>query len=46
MHKQRLLTGEGMTMKVKYEQLRLAYQFGGINTIRFTQTLALIKGVY
>ena len=30
-------------IKEKYTQLRLAHQFGGINTIRFTQTLVATK---
>jgi len=30
-------------IKEKYKQLCLARQFGGINTIEFTQSLAVIK---
>jgi len=30
-------------IKEKYKQLCLARQFGGINTIEFTQSLAAIK---
>jgi len=30
-------------IKEKYKQLCLALQFGGVNTIEFTQTLALIQ---
>jgi len=39
MHKQRLLTRKREMVKEKYKQLCLAHQFGGINTIGFTQTL-------
>jgi len=29
----------------KYKQLCIAHQFGGINTIEFTQTLTVIKTI-
>ena len=31
-------------IKKKYQQLRLARQFGGITTIVYTQTLCVING--